>query len=254
MPKFSANLGFLWTELALPDAIHAAADAGFDAVECHWPFDYPVAEVRAALADRQLSMLGLNTLRGSQVDDFGLAAMPGREQEARECIDQAIDYAADCGIANIHVMAGKSGGGLEADQCYRDNLNYGAGRAASHNINLLLEPINQRDAPGYHLSLVEEAVAIIDALQQANIKIMFDCYHTQIMQGDLITRLHNTLPHIGHIQIAAVPDRGEPDQGELNYRGVLAAVDQMGYGGFVGAEYKPRASTVDGLGWLRDYR
>ncbi len=254
MPKFSANLGFLWTELALPDAIHAAADAGFVAVECHWPFDYPMAEVRAALTDRKLPMLGLNTLKGSQPGDFGLAANPDRRDEARQAIDQAIDYAIECGIENVHVMAGKTDRSAEANACFHDNLAYAAKRTAQHNINVLLEPINQRDVPGYHYSLVEEAVAIIEAVQHDNIKVLFDCYHSQIMQGDLITCARTHLQHIGHIQIAAVPDRGEPDDGEIAYPALLSAFDDMGYEGYIGAEYKPRKDTASGLSWLDQYR
>ncbi len=254
MPKFSANLGFLWTELALPEAIRAAANAGFTAVECHWPFEYSVAEVRSALDETGLPMLGLNTLKGTQPGDFGLAAVPDRKTEAREVIDQAIDYAQQCGIANVHVMAGRTDAGAAADQCFRDNLLYASRKAASHNINILLEPINQRDVPGYHFSLVEEAVALIEALKQSNIKVLFDCYHSQIMQGDLITCARTHLDHIGHIQIAAVPDRGEPDDGEIAYPALLKAFDDMGYSGYIGAEYKPRTDTASGLGWLQQYR
>ncbi|MFT7028374.1 MAG: hydroxypyruvate isomerase [Paracoccaceae bacterium] len=252
MPKLSANLGFLWTDLPLPDAIRAAAAAGFDAVECHFPYAVPVADVRAALAETGLPMLGLNTERGDvAAGDFGLAAMPGREAEAIALIDQAVDYAAAIGCGAVHVMAGKSGGGDAAEAAYRSALTHACQRAAPHGITILIEPINHYDAPGYHLSTVEHGAAIIEALGQGNLKLMFDCYHTQIMQGDLTRRLTKHLGVVGHIQIAAVPDRGAPDHGEVDYREMLRTFDALGWGGHIGAEYKPGGPTGDTLGWMK---
>lgn len=255
MARFSANLGFLWTELTLPQAINAAAKVGFDAVECHFPFDTPASDVRAALNDTGLSMLGLNTLRGANgAEDNGVAALVGREAEAKELIDQAVDYAAAIDCRFVHVMAGKSHGHPHAEAVFRKNLAYAAIRAAENGIGILIEPINQRDAPGYHLSLVEKALETMEAVDHDNIRLMFDCYHVQIMQGDLTHRLEKYLPHIGHIQIAAVPDRGEPDRGEIDFPDLIRAIDAMGYEGFIGAEYTPRNTTDAGLGWLEAYR
>jgi len=254
--QFSANLGFLFTEMPLPDAIRAAKAAGFDAVECHFPYAVPAAEVKAALDETGLPMLGLNTVPGDvAAGDFGLAALPGREPEARAAIEQAVAYAAEIGAANVHVMAGKTDGGPAAEETFRQNLAFACTRAAAQGIGILIEPINHRDVPGYHLSRVEHAAAIIADLAQPNLRLMFDCYHTQIMQGDLTRRIEAHLPVIGHIQIAAVPDRGEPDAGEVNYPELLKSIAAMGYDRPIGAEYKPRGGdTAKGLGWLAPFR
>ena len=254
MPKFSANLGFLWSQLSLPDAIRAAKKAGFEAVECHFPYEFSTDSVKAALAETGLVMVGLNTRLGvNGPDDFGVTAMPGRQEEAQGYIDEAIAYAVEIGCLNINSVAGKTGGTEEAEAVYRENLAYASAQAAPHGITIVIEPINQRDAPGYHLRSVEAGIETIDAVGADNLKLMFDCYHTQIMQGDLIKRLEKTLPYIGHIQIAAVPDRGEPDQGEVNYPWLLAALDELGWNGFVGAEYLPRGAMEEGLGWMKAY-
>ncbi|MCP3662640.1 MAG: TIM barrel protein [Gammaproteobacteria bacterium] len=255
MPRFSANLGFLWTELSLPEAIYAAKNAGFEAVECHFPYEIPASSVSAALQDTGLEMLGINTRLGiNGPDDFGVMAKPGRESEARGYVDEAIAYAAAIKCRNINCVPGKTGGSAEAESVYQKNLTYACEQAAANDIGIVIEPINQRDAPGYHFSLVEQGLETIQAVGADNIRLMFDCYHTQIMQGDLTERLRMALPFLGHVQFAAVPDRGEPDSGEVNYPYLLAALDDMGWQGFVGAEYRPRGSTDDGLGWLQEYR
>ena len=250
---FSANLGFLFTDRPLPEAVRAAARAGFAAVECHFPYETPVADLRAALDETGLPMLGVNTVRGDvAAGDFGLAALPGREAEARAAIDQAVDYARAVGAGAVHVMAGRSGGGAAAEAAYRANLAHACERAAG--LTVLIEPINQRDAPGYHLSRVEHAAEIVGAAPHDNLRIMFDFYHVQIAQGDLLRRFEAHLPLTGHVQIAAVPDRGEPDAGEVDYPEVVAAVRAMGYAAPIGAEYRPRhGSTEAGLGWLAAY-
>lgn len=252
--RYSANLGFLFTDLSLPDAIHAAKKAGFDAVECHFPYDVPAAEVAQALRDTGLTMLGLNTWPGDKAaGDFGLAALPGRMDEARAAISQAVDYALATGTKAVHVMAGRTDGGAAAEDAFRANLAHACDLAAPHGITILIEPINTRDVQGYHLSRTDHAARIIAALNRPNLKLMFDCYHMQIMQGDLATHLRDLMPVIGHIQIAAVPDRGEPDQGEVDYRWLMRHLAGLEYTGFVGAEYRPRAGTDAGLGWLRDF-
>lgn len=253
--RYSANLGFLFTDLPLPQAIHAAKDAGFDAVECHFPYDVPAADVATALQETGLLMLGLNTWPGDKAaGDFGLAALTGREDEARAAIAQALDYAIATGTKAVHVMAGRTDGGKRAEATFRANLAHACDLAAAHGITILIEPINTRDVQGYHLSRTDHAQQIIAALGKPNLKLMFDCYHMQIMQGDLATHLRALLPVIGHVQIAAVPDRGEPDQGEVDYRWLMAHLGGLGYSGFIGAEYRPRAGTLSGLGWLDRFR
>ena len=253
--RYSANLGFLFTDLPLPQAIHAAKAAGFDAVECHFPYDVPAADVAQALHETGLAMLGLNTWPGDRAaGDFGLAAVPGREDAARAAIAQAIDYAVATGTQAVHVMAGRTDGGEQAEATFRANLAHACDLAAPHGITILIEPINTRDVQGYHLSRTAHAQQIIAELGKNNLKLMFDCYHMQIMQGDLATHLRDLLPVIGHVQIAAVPDRGEPDQGEVDYRWLMRQLGELGYTGFVGAEYRPRAGTTAGLGWLDAFR
>lgn len=254
MTMFSANLGFLWQELQLPDAIRAARAAGFDAVECHYPYDVPVERVQAALAETGLTMLGLNTIRGNvAAGDNGLAAIPGREEEARHAIEQAIDYADATGTLTVHVMAGKASGEA-ARATFIANLKHACERAAETGVNILIEPLNHHDAPGYFLQTSEQALEIIAAVGATNIKLMFDCYHLQIMQGDLTRRLQWSLNSIGHIQIASVPDRREPDHGEIDYRYILRLLEELGYDRPIGAEYRPATSTDAGLRWLKDYR
>lgn len=252
--KFSANLGFLWTELSLPDAVRAASAAGFDAVECHFPYDENLDDVRAALAETGLPMLGLNTVRGDvEAGDFGLAALPDRVEEARAAIDRAIACAVRIGCRNVHVMAGRAGG-ARARAAYRENLAHAAERAADAGIGILIEPINTSDVPGYHLSIVEDGAALVRDLGFPNLRLMLDCYHTQIVQGDLTRRIEAHLDLIGHLQFAAVPDRGEPDRGEIAFDRLIPAVADLGYSGFWGAEYRPRDGTDAGLGWLSGFR
>ncbi|MGY5803542.1 hydroxypyruvate isomerase family protein [Rhizobium hainanense] len=254
MTRFSANLGFLWQELSLPDAIRAAKAAGFDAVECHYPYDTPAETVRQALEETGLPMLGLNTARGNvAAGDNGLAAIPGREEEARDLIDQAIDYAAAIGTPNVHVMAGKARG-EEARATFIANLRYACERTGKVGVTVLIEPLNHRDAPGYFLQTADQALDIIAAVSADNLKLMFDCYHIQIMQGDLTHRLQAHLAAIGHIQIAAVPDRREPDHGEIDYRHILQFLEKLGYDKPIGVEYRPATTTDAGLAWLQAYK
>lgn len=251
MVKLSANLGFLWTELALPDAIATAAAAGFSAVECHWPYDVRPDDVNVALADAGVPMVGINTRRGGASGDFGLAAVPGREVEAAAGIDEAVDYAAAIGCANVHVMAGRAEG-PDAHRTYLANLTRACERGASSGVGVVIEPLNHRDAPGYFLSGLEQAAAIAGEVGAPNLRIMFDCYHLQIMGGDLLRRFEAHLPLVGHVQFAGVPSRGEPDGSEVDYRWLLPAMAAAGWSGWFGAEYRPATTTDAGLGWLPD--
>jgi hydroxypyruvate isomerase len=252
--KFSANLGFLWNDRPLAEAIRAAKAAGFDAVECHWPYDEPVDDVRAALAKVGLAMLGLNTRRGDVAKgDAGLAAVPGRESEAREAILEAIDYAKAVGARNIHVMAGKAAGD-EAHRTFVANLGFACEMAAGHGLTILIEPLNHYDAPGYFLKTTDQALSVMEEVAAGNLQLMFDCYHVQLMEGDLTRRLARLLPKIGHIQFASVPDRGPPDEGEVAYGHIFQVIDELGYAAPLGAEYRPRGLVEDSLDWMRRYR
>jgi 2-dehydrotetronate isomerase len=249
--RFSANLGFLWTDLTLPDAIHAAKAAGFDAVECHWPYATASADVRAALDETGLQMLGLNTTRGDVAGgENGLSALPGREEDARAAIDEAIAYAVAINTPNIHVMAGFAEG-RDAHETFVENLRYACLKAAPKGITILIEPLNRYDAPGYFLTTTDQALALIAYAGTTNLKLMFDCYHVQLMEGDLSHKLSNLMPYIGHIQFASVPDRGPPDTGEVNYAHIFKVISAIGYDKPLGAEYKPNRPTDDTLGWLR---
>lgn len=240
--RFSANLGFLFTDRPLPDAIHAAAEAGFDAVECHFPYDCDPAALRAALTETGLSMLSLNTAPG---DSFGLTAMAGQQDRARAAIDQAIAYATRIGAGMVHVMAGKGPGD---EGLFRENLAYACKQAAPHGLTILIEPINTVDVPGYHLSTLDHAAEIIHAIGAPNLRIMFDCYHVQIMHGTIRAPFAAFRPLIGHVQFAALPDRTEPDHGDIDYPALLPALDHAGY---FGAEYRPASGRLDWLARLR---
>ncbi|MBZ6075140.1 hydroxypyruvate isomerase family protein [Microvirga puerhi] len=253
MPRFSANLGFLFSDRPELDRVSAAAIAGFKAVEMHWPYQVPAAAMRDALMQNRLTMLGLNTPVGNApAGDFGLGALPGREDEFQQAVDQALSYGMEIGADAVHCMAGVVSPDelATAERTFIENLRIAADKAAQAQVTVLIEPINHRDRPGYFLSRVEQAALIIGQVRRSNVKIMFDCYHTQIMQGDLIRRLESHRELIGHVQIAAVPSRAEPDEGEVNYAEICRALDRIGYDGWVGAEYKPRHLTEGGLGWL----
>jgi len=247
--KFSANLGFLWNDRPLPDAIHAARAAGFDAVECHWPYDTPARDVRGALEATGLPMLGLNTRRGDvAAGENGLAALPGREDEARAAITEAIAYAEIVDAGAIHVMCG-FGAGPEAQASFIENLRFACGATDR---TILVEPLNRHDAPGYFLGTTDQATAIINEVGAPNLKLMFDCYHVGRNEGDVTTRLAALRGIIGHIQFASVPDRGAPDHGELDYAHIFDALAD--WPAPLGAEYKPGPDTDATLGWLQHYR
>lgn len=248
MPRFSANLGFLWTGLDLPLAVHAAANAGFDAVEFHWPGDTPPESLLSALKATGLPLLGLNTTRGNHdKGDFGLTAVPGREAEAREAIDAALKYAEIAGAEAVHVMAGRAEG-RTAEKIFRDNLEYACDQARGRMI--LIEPINPFDAPGYFLQSPDHAQRVIADVRAPNLRMMFDCYHVARLGMDVLAQLNKVFEHVGHIQIAAVPDRGPPDHGTLDYAALFREIDALGWQRPLGAEYKPEGDTEATLGWL----
>jgi len=255
MPRFAANLGYLFTDRPLLERIDAAAASGFKAIELQFPYDVPATDVKAAIIRNRLTVLGINTPPGDGEGAFGLAAVPGREKEFRALFARALDYIAAVGGSAVHCLAGKVAPEQRpaAERVFIDNLRTSADLAAAKKVNLLIEPINARDRPNYFLNHVEHAADIVAKTGKPNVRVQFDFYHVQIVGGDLLYRLEKYLPVIGHLQCAAVPSRHEPDEGEINYRYVFEAVDRLGYTGWIGAEYRPRGRTEDGLGWAQPY-
>jgi hydroxypyruvate isomerase len=253
MPRFSANLGFLYSDRPHVQRIADAAKCGFAAIEMHWPYDVPAAELKAAADAAKVTMLGINAPIGDKSrGENGLTALPGREADAAAAFDLALSYAVTLSGTAVHCLAGVTQG-EEAERAYVKNLAAFADKAANAGKMVLIEPLNHRDAPGYFLGTIEQAADIVGKVARGNLKIMFDCYHLQIMGGDLIKKYERYRDLVGHVQIASVPNRAEPDEGELAYPEILKAFARLGYTGWIGAEYKPRAKTEDGLGWCKAY-
>lgn len=254
--RFSANLGFLYEGRDLPARVRAAAQDGFDAVECHWPYATPAAELAAALADTGLPILSINTRPGDlAAGEFGLSALPDRRAEARDAVAEAVAYGAAVGAQAVHVMAGRTDGGTAAEGAFRAILAEAAALAAAEGMAVLIEPLNPADAPGYHLASLDHALAILADLALPNLRLMFDAYHIARIDGDAAARFAGCAAAVGHVQIAGVPDRGEPDAGRVDFIAVLRALRAAGWTGPVGAEYRPRSGrTEDGLGWLGAFR
>ena len=257
MPRFAANLSMMYTEHDFLDRFAAAAADGFRAVEYLFPYEHPAAELRARLDANGLVQALFNAPPGDwAAGERGIAALPGREAEFRAAFGRALEYAGVIGNDRIHVMAGLIPADADRARCratYLENLSHAAGAAAAQGITVLVEPINTRDMPGYFLNRQDEGQAICKEVGAANLKVQFDCYHCQIVEGDVTKKLQRDFAGIGHIQIAGVPERHEPDIGELNYPYLFDVIDNLGYQGWIGCEYRPRAGTSDGLGWIKPY-
>jgi 2-dehydrotetronate isomerase len=253
MPKFAANLTLLFNELSFLDRFEAAAQAGFRAVEFLFPYQHSADEIAAKLRAHKLENVLFNLPPGDfAAGERGIAALPERETEFRESVALAISYAHVFATPNLHVMAGLMQHGADR-RTYIEKLKYAAAETAKHGITLLIEPINTRDIPGYFLNTQADAHAVREEVGAANLKVQMDFYHAQIVEGDIATKLGRYLPHIGHIQIAGVPDRHEPDEGEINYPYLFDLLDELGYDGWIGCEYRPRGDTVEGLKWVRKF-
>jgi len=260
MPRFAANLTMMYAEHAFLDRFAAAAADGFTAVEYLFPYEWPADRLAAVLADHGLEQVLFNTAQGDfAAGERGIAALPGREREFRSAIERGLDYAAALACPRLHVMAGlapnaESRPAMSA--MYLANLAWAADRAAAANVDVLIEPINTRDIAGYFLNRQDEAHAIVAAVGAPNLKVQMDLYHCQIVEGDVATKLRTYLPtgRVGHLQIAGVPERHEPDVGEVNYPYLFDVVDALGWDGWIGCEYRPKAATSAGLGWLRALR
>lgn len=255
MPRFAANLTMMFTEAPFPRRFAAAARAGFRAVEFLFPYDHDPQEVAGWLQENGLENVLFNLPPGDwAAGERGLAALPGREEAFRAGVERALQYALALGTPRLHAMAGLLPRDADRAACretYIENLRHAARRLAAHGRTLLIEPINGRDMPGHFLQTQAEAHAIREAVAEPNLLVQMDFYHAQIMEGDLATMLTKHFPHIGHVQIAGVPERHEPDQGEVNYPYLFRLLDELGYDGWIGCEYRPRGRTEDGLGWLR---
>lgn len=250
MPRFAANLTTMFTERDLMLRFGDAARTGFRAVEYLFPYAHDLAALRDAVLKNGLTQVLFNAPAGDwEAGDRGLAALPGREVDFEASITRAFDAVSVIAPRCLHIMAGI--GGDRAT--YIANLKH-ACAAAPEGLTIVIEPINTRDFPSYHLNTATDALTVLDAVGADNLKIEHDLYHAQIMEGDLANRLRTLLPHIGHIQIAGVPDRHEPDEGEVHYPYLFDLLDELGYEGFVGCEYRPRRRTEDGLGWFEKYK
>lgn len=257
MPRLSANISMLFTEVPLLERIGLARDHGFDAVECWFPYDHQPSEIRRALETNRMQMLGINTPPGDPAQgEFGFAALQGREADFEQSFNKALEYCVALDCPNIHVLSGRLDPGTNrehADDVFVANLSRAASRASAAGKTLLIEPLNPIDRPQYFLCRQAQASALIQRIANPSVKIMFDVYHVQMTEGNIVARLREHIDHIGHIQIADVPGRGEPGTGEINFEFVLAAIDEAGYEGWVGCEYKPVRGTVAGLDWRGKY-
>ena len=257
MPRLAANLTMMYTEHPFLDRYAAAARDGFSGVEFLFPYEFAAAELKSRLEAHGLTQALFNAPPGDwAAGERGIASLPGREGEFERGFDQALEYAAALGNRSLHVMAGL----IRPEQdraahreAYLKNLAAAARAAASAGITVVIEPINTRDIPGFFLNRQDEAQAICAEVGAENLKVQFDIYHCQIVEGDIAVKLERDMPGIGHIQIAGVPDRHEPDLGELNYPYLFERIDALGYAGWIGCEYRPKAGTSAGLGWARPY-
>jgi len=247
----------LYQEHAFLDRFGAAAKDGFKGVEFLFPYAHPAADIRARLDDHGLTQALFNGPPGNwETGERGLASLPGRETEFRQSVERALAYARVLGNERVHLMAGLIRPGEERSrhrETYVGNLAYAAKEAASAGVTVVIEPINTRDIPGFFLNRQDEAHAVCAEVGAPNLKVQMDFYHCQIVEGDLAMKLRRHIAGVGHIQIAGVPDRHEPDQGEVDYPYLFGLMDGLGYAGWVGCEYRPRAGTSAGLGWLRPW-
>lgn len=257
MPRLAANLSMMFNEVPFLDRFAAAGAHGFKAVEFLFPYEYPASELRRRLDDAGLTQVLFNMPPGDwAAGERGLAALPGREAQFRDGVGRALEYAAalDCGL--VHCMAGIRPAGVSmttATAAYAANLAWASEKALAAGVKIVIEPINHRDMPGYFLNTTTQAAEIIAALGHERVGLQFDIYHCQITEGDLSRRIEALLPIIGHMQLADVPGRHEPGTGEIGWDFLLRRIDELGYAGWIGCEYRPAGDTVAGLGWRARY-
>ena len=257
MPRFSANLSFLFTEVPFLERFAEAAHAGFRGVECAFPYDGTAAEIAAQLKQNRLEMVLFNAPPGDwAAGERGTASLPDREHEFAASFVTALRYAQTLSCKRVHVMAGLVAVDADAQRRARAratlvrNLRFACGEAQAQGVTVLIEPLNPRDMPGYFYSTQREAHAIRAEVGAPNLKVQMDLYHAQIVEGDLTENIRRWLPQVGHIQIAGVPGRHEPDIGEVNYSWIFRLLEELRYDGWIGCEYKPQQNTAAGLTWL----
>ncbi|CAI2438832.1 HPr family phosphocarrier protein [Serratia liquefaciens] len=258
MPKFAANLSMMFNELPFLERFEAAAAQGFKAVEFLFPYDYSAELLAEKLRSNGLQQVLFNTAPGNaEAGEWGLAAIPGREQDARADIDRALTYAIALNCPSVHVMAGVVPPG-EDWQRYRatfiDNIRYAADRFARHGVKVLIEALSPQVKPHYLFSSQHQAAELVEAINHPNVFVQFDFFHAQLVDGNISGLMRSLAGRYAHIQIASVPERHEPDDGELNYPWLFEQLDALGYQGWIGCEYRPRGDTAAGLDWLRPYR
>jgi hydroxypyruvate isomerase len=257
MPRLCANLSMMFNEVPFLDRFAAAAAAGFTGVEFLFPYEHPAAEIRQHLDDAGLTQVLFNAPPGDwAAGERGTASLPGRQQEFRDGVLHALDYAGVLGNRLVHVMAGIPSGSLRpgvAAATYVANLAWAAERALAQGVTLVIEPINHRDMPGFFLNTMAQGAAVVEALGRDRLGLQFDVYHCQITEGDVTTRMAALMPVIAHMQVADVPARHEPGTGEIGWPFVFREMDRLGYSGWVGCEYRPAGDTVSGLRWREQY-
>jgi hydroxypyruvate isomerase len=258
MPRFAANLSMMFQEIPFLERFAAARKVGFTAVEFLFPYAFDKAEIRGRRDEAGLAQILFNTPPGNwDAGERGFAALPMKRDEFKRTFEQALDYAVALENPRIHVMAGIPGAGDDlaaCTACFVENLAWASDLARPHDITLLIEPLNPVDMPGYFLKSADQAAAILAQIPASDVKLQYDLYHQQMSRGAVAQTLRQHFPMIGHIQVAGVPGRNEPDAGqELNVAYLFKLIDELGYEGWIGCEYRPRASTRDGLAWLQNY-
>ena len=257
MLKFAANLTMLFNEVEFLDRFQAAAQAGFKGVEYLFPYAYPKDQLAALLDKHKLTQVLHNLPAGDwAAGERGIACHPDRVGEFQEGVGKAIEYAQALGCKQINCLAGIAAKDVSPEKAHATfvaNLRFAADKLSQAGIRLLIEPINTRDIPGFYLNRTTQALAIIKEVGSANLALQYDIYHMQIMEGDLAPTIQRNLPSIAHIQLADNPGRNEPGSGEINYPFLFGFIDQLGYAGWIGCEYKPKTSTTAGLGWIKPY-
>ncbi|WED24026.1 hydroxypyruvate isomerase family protein [Vibrio sp. JC009] len=257
MAKFAANLTMLFTELPFMERFEAAQKVGFQAVEFLFPYDFEPALLAEKLHTFKLEQALFNMPPGDwEAGERGLAALPGREKEFQNSVDVALRYAEALNCKKVHAMSGVMDNKYSYELhevTFIKNIRYAADKFAEKGVTLLIEPLNERVAPGYFISHQRDAVELIKKIGKPNVKLQFDVFHAQIMDGDITNLIHDLSDHIGHVQIASVPDRFEPNEGEIHYPYIFNVLDNVGYSGWIGCEYNPKDTTLSGIDWVKPY-